>query len=56
MITMCESCGRDEEVVSPVRRVYLSFGNDGEQQEPETAVETEAWCLVCREHYPHEPL
>ena len=48
----CESCGRDEPVVS-VRRYYVtpeSWDTPGKVEPGDI----EQWCFVCRTHYPHE--
>jgi hypothetical protein len=49
----CESCGRDDEAVLVVRRLYIT---PEAWDTPEKVVrgELEAWCFVCRTHYPHE--
>ena len=49
----CESCGADDELVTPVRRTYLaaSDGSAGER----TLDEVEHWCVACLTSYPHEP-
>lgn len=46
----CESCGRDDEQVDPVHRVYL----DPETGEPLPHAEaTEQWCASCQVTYPN---
>ena len=50
---VCESCGRDDEVVVLVRRVYLTPESWDTPERVEVAGE-ERWCFVCRTHYPHE--
>ena len=52
----CDSCGRDDEPIAPVKRVYLQVGDWDREEQVEVARDTERWCLVCREHYPHQPL
>jgi len=49
----CESCGRDDEVLEPVRRIYLTVDHAGATQSSDTAEAVEAWCLSCRTLYPH---
>jgi len=55
---MCTSCGRDDEPVSPVRRVYLVAGDGPAVAEGlgEAASEPEAWCSLCRDFYPYVEL
>jgi hypothetical protein len=50
----CESCGRDDEVVVAVRRVYLTLADWDREEHVEIVAEPELWCAVCREHYPHQ--
>ncbi len=52
----CDSCGRDDEPVAPVQRVYLQVADWDREEEVEVVPEPERWCLVCREHYPHQPV
>jgi len=56
--SMCTSCGRDDEPVSPVRRVYLVAGDGPAVAEGlgEAASEPEAWCSLCRDFYPYVEL
>lgn len=50
-IGTCESCGVEDEHLSPVRRRYLA--SDGR---PERVLdEVEQWCVACRTSYPHDP-
>ena len=49
----CESCGAENEVLTPVRRKYLS-APDGSSAE-RVLDETEHWCVPCLTSYPHEP-
>lgn len=55
MIGVCESCGRDDEVVVAVRRLYVTPESWDTPERIRTA-EVEQWCFVCRTHYPHEAL
>ena len=56
VIERCDSCGRDDEVVVAVRRVYLTLADWDREEKVEIVAESERWCTVCREHYPHQPL
>ena len=46
----CDSCGRADDL-TPVVRVYLVRGDDGEEQVAEA--DDESWCASCRATYPH---
>jgi hypothetical protein len=50
----CESCGRDDEPITTVRRVYLTPADWDREERVEVVPEVERWCPVCLEHYPHE--
>jgi hypothetical protein len=55
MIGLCESCGRDDEDVLLVRRLYITpeaWDTPGKVEEGGE----ERWCFVCRTHYPHDQL
>jgi hypothetical protein len=52
----CESCGRDDEPVIAVRRVYLTPADWDRPERVDVVPEVERWCPVCLEHYPHQPL
>jgi hypothetical protein len=57
----CQSCGRDDEEVGAVQRVYLLVPEDGADGAPaeeriQVEDEVEYWCWSCREHFPHVPL
>jgi hypothetical protein len=54
VIERCDSCGRDDEVVVEVRRVYLTLADWDHEEKVEIVPEPERWCQVCREHYPHQ--
>jgi hypothetical protein len=56
VIGRCDSCGRDEEVVERVHRVYLTLADWDRDEKVDVLEEVECWCAVCREHYPHQPL
>ena len=49
----CESCGTEGVAVTAVRRLYVTpeaWDTPGEVR----GGEVEAWCFVCRTHYPHQ--
>lgn len=49
----CDSCGVEDDALTPVRRKYVG-APDGSS--PERLVdEIERWCVPCRTSYPHEP-
>jgi len=52
---ICESCGRDDEPLTKVQRIYLTPAS-GDTPASERAGDIEWWCFVCRTHYPHEVL
>jgi thymidine kinase len=55
MIGTCESCGRDDEDIVRVRRLYVTpeaWDTPGQVVKGDE----EHWCFVCRTHYPHEEL
>ena len=56
VVGRCDSCGRDDERVAPVQRVYVTPADWDREERIEVVPETEAWCEVCREHYPHQVL
>jgi hypothetical protein len=51
----CESCGRDDEELVRVRRLYVTPESWDQPGKVEQGDE-EQWCFVCRTHYPHEEL
>ncbi len=55
MIGACESCGREDEVVVRVRRMYVTPEAWDTPERVEVADE-ELWCFSCRTHYPHEAI
>jgi hypothetical protein len=52
----CESCGRDDEEVVPVHRVYVTPDTWDTEGNVDVMKEVEQWCFVCRSHYPHQEL
>jgi hypothetical protein len=54
--TYCHSCGRTGEAVDQVRRVYVTPEQWDQEGKVEVVDEVETWCLVCRSHYPHQPV
>ena len=54
--TYCDSCGRSGEPVGQVRRVYVTPEQWDQAGKVEVVDEIETWCLVCRSHYPHQPV
>jgi len=52
---MCESCGRGDEQLSEVRRVYLLKTDDGSEQ-VSPLDDLEHWCAACCATYPHIPV
>jgi len=52
----CESCGRDDEALTEVRRIYVTPASWDTDAKIEPANGTERWCSVCLTHYPHDRL
>ncbi|MEM9611507.1 MAG: hypothetical protein AAF962_06895 [Actinomycetota bacterium] len=50
----CDSCGRDDEPTTEVRRIYITPAAWDTEEKVTKAPDTELWCDVCRTHYPHE--
>lgn len=50
----CQSCGRDDEPLTEVRRLYITPASWDREREVRPAAETELWCDICMVHYPHE--
>lgn len=52
----CDSCGRDDDDLAPVRRVYVVLGPWDEPGPGRVDVEdgVERWCFPCRTSYPHQ--
>jgi hypothetical protein len=54
--THCDSCGRSDEPVAPVRRVYVTPERWDQEPKVEVVDDVESWCVVCQTHYPHQPV
>jgi len=52
--TDCSSCGRDDEPLTEVRRIYVTLASWDSEGSTTPAEHTEHWCEVCMVHYPHE--
>jgi hypothetical protein len=52
----CGSCGRDEEVLTRVHRVYVTPAAWDTEEKVQVVEEVEEWCGVCLTHYPHQPV
>jgi hypothetical protein len=52
----CESCGREDEELYRVRRVYVTPEAWDQEEKVEVVPEPEVWCYVCLTHYPHQQL
>ena len=50
----CDSCGRDDEEVVSVRRVYVTPETWDTEGKVDIVDEVEQWCFACRTHYPHQ--
>jgi hypothetical protein len=50
----CDSCGRDEDDLVAVHRVYVTPESWDAEGKVEVVAEVERWCFVCRTHYPHQ--
>jgi hypothetical protein len=50
----CESCGREDEEVVSVRRVYVTPETWDTEGKVDVVDEIEHWCFACRSHYPHQ--
>jgi hypothetical protein len=49
----CDSCGRDDEQVTEVVRLYVVPERWDQEQKVTEADGTEHWCFPCLTHYPH---
>ncbi len=52
----CWSCAREEDHLRPVKRVYVQPQAWDAEERITVVDETEWWCDVCLDHYPHEPV
>ena len=50
----CDSCGRDDEDLAKVHRVYVTPEAWDTEEKAEVQADVEVWCFSCRTHYPHE--
>jgi hypothetical protein len=50
----CDSCGRDDEDLAQVHRVYVTPEAWDTEEKAEVQPDVEVWCFSCRTHYPHE--
>jgi hypothetical protein len=50
----CESCGREDEEVEDVRRVYVTPEAWDTPGRVDVVDEIERWCFACRSLYPHQ--
>jgi hypothetical protein len=49
----CDSCGREDEEVTEVVRVYVVPESWDRERQVTEAEGTEQWCFPCLTHYPH---
>jgi len=49
----CDSCGRHDEDVTEVVRVYVVAETWDQERQVTEAEGTERWCFPCLTHYPH---
>ncbi len=54
MAETCDSCGRDQESLEVVNRVYVTPESWDSPRKVQVVDSTEKWCFVCRSHYPHQ--
>jgi hypothetical protein len=52
----CDSCGRDEDDLVAVHRVYVTPESWDAEGKVDVVDEVERWCFVCRTHYPHQEI
>jgi hypothetical protein len=52
----CDSCGRDDEKVVRVHRVYVTPETWDTEGKVDVVDEIEHWCFACRSHYPHQEI
>jgi hypothetical protein len=53
---ICHSCGREDEDLVTVRRVYVTPETWDTEGSSKTMPDVELWCFPCRTMYPHEPV
>jgi hypothetical protein len=51
----CENCGRDDDELVVVRRVYVFLATDDTPERVQVVDEPERWCVSCVSQYPCEP-
>ncbi len=51
---LCTSCGRDDEELAAVHRVYVTPEAWDTPGRVDVQDEVEHWCFACRTQYPHE--
>jgi hypothetical protein len=54
MLGTCDSCGRDEDELTIVHRLYTTPGSWESPAAVQRVEETERWCFACLSHYPHD--
>jgi hypothetical protein len=54
VVGTCESCGRKNEELVAVHRVYVTPESWDTAGRVDVVDEIERWCFTCRTHYPHE--
>ncbi|MCB1015559.1 MAG: hypothetical protein KDB10_10640 [Acidimicrobiales bacterium] len=50
----CTSCGRDDEPLHAVHRIYVTPEAWDTPGRADVQDEVEHWCFACRTQYPHE--
>ena len=50
----CDSCGAEGEVLTSVRRTYVTPESWDTPASARTLDDVERWCFACRSHYPHD--
>jgi hypothetical protein len=53
---VCESCGREDDDLVAVRRIYVTPESWDTPGSSKTMPDVEVWCFPCRTMYPHEPV
>lgn len=49
----CASCGRADDDLEAVRRVYVTPEAWDAEGKVDVQDDVEVWCFPCRSHYPH---